>query len=122
MSTVQDGGGPPHNEDEISALLSNHKALHDSPEFAQLRSRFRRFVFPVTVGFLVWYFLYVLAANYAHEFMSTNLFGNINVALVWGLLQFASTFGIAIWYSKRAARDFDPLATELLERFEGGSR
>ncbi|HSF26238.1 MAG TPA: DUF485 domain-containing protein [Actinomycetes bacterium] len=103
-------------------LLASQKALHDSPEFAQLRSRFRRFVFPVTVGFLVWYFAYVLAANYAHDFMSTNIVGNINVALVWGLLQFVSTFGIAWWYSKKAASDFDPLATELRERFEGAAK
>ena len=122
MSTVKDdGGGPPQGEEAIE-LLASQKALHDSPEFAQLRSRFRRFVFPVTVGFLVWYFAYVLAANYAHDFMSTNIVGNINVALVWGLLQFVSTFGIAWWYSNKAARDFDPLATELRERFEGAAK
>ena len=32
--------------------------------------RFRRFVFPMTALFLVWYFLYVLLAAYAPDFMA----------------------------------------------------
>ena len=51
--------------------------LQRSPEFAELRSRFRRFVFPMTALFLAWYFLYVLLSTYAHDFMSTRVFGNI---------------------------------------------
>lgn len=47
--------------------------VHESAEFQQLRSRLRRFVFPMTVAFLAWYLLYVLVADYAHEFMATKL-------------------------------------------------
>jgi uncharacterized membrane protein (DUF485 family) len=56
-----------------------------STEFVELRRRFRRFVFPMTALFLAWYFLYVLLAAYAPGFMSTKVFGNINVGLrsVW---------------------------------------
>ena len=63
---------------------------HSSPEFAELRRRLRTFVFPVSVLFLAWYLVYVLLADYAHGFMSIKLVGNINVALVLGLLQFVS--------------------------------
>ena len=59
-----------------------------SPEFDELRRRYRGFVFPVTVAFLAWYLLYVVMCNWATDFMSTKLVGNINVALVFGLLQF----------------------------------
>jgi uncharacterized membrane protein (DUF485 family) len=31
-----------------------------SPEFQELRSRLRRFVFPMSALFLIWYFTYVL--------------------------------------------------------------
>ena len=92
--------------------------IYESPEFADLRRKFRRFVFPATVGFLAWYFLYVLAATYAPGFMGTIIVGNINVALVFGLLQFVSTFLLAWWYASKAGRDFDPAGERLRDRFE----
>ena len=111
MSTADDRRTSEHAEDAYSVV-------YEDPRFAELRRRFRSFVLPVTVGFLAWYFLYVLLANYAQDFMSTKLVGNINVALVFGLLQFVSTFAIAWWYARRASRDFDPIADELRHEFE----
>ena len=69
--------------------------LAASEEFAELRRRYRGFVFPMTVAFLAWYLLYVVLSSWAHDFMGTKVVGNINVALVFGLLQFVSTFLIA---------------------------
>lgn len=91
--------------------------LHASHEFAELRSRYRRFVFPATVAFLSWYLLYVVLSNWAGDFMGTKIVGNINVALVFGLLQFATTFLIAWVYSRYSTSRLDPLARELDERF-----
>jgi len=45
--------------------------------------------------------------------MAIKVFGNVNVALVFGLLQFVSTFGIALAYGRFANRRLDPLAQEL---------
>ena len=80
------------------------------PEFQVLRHRLRSFVFPMTALFLAWYLLYVLMASYAPSFMAIKLFGNINVGLVFGLLQFVSTFLIAWLYARYADRKVDPLA------------
>jgi uncharacterized membrane protein (DUF485 family) len=88
-------------------------ALQDSEEFGELRSRFRRFVFPMTGLFLAWYFLYVLLSVYASDFMSTKVFGNVNVGLLLGLGQFVSTFVITILYVRWADREFDPRAAAL---------
>lgn len=96
--------------------------VYDSPEFAELRSRFRRLVFPLVGGFLAWYALYVLTATYAHDFMAEELVGHINVGLVFGLLQFASTFGIAYFYAKRAAIVIDGRSAALKSRLEGGRK
>jgi uncharacterized membrane protein (DUF485 family) len=93
-------------------------ALQRSPEFGELRSRFRRFVFPMTALFLAWYFLYVLLAAYAPDFMSTKVFGNVNVGLLFGLGQFVSTFVITILYVRWADREFDPRAEALHQRLE----
>ena len=92
--------------------------LQRSEEFAELRTRFRRFVFPMTALFLAWYFLYVLLSTYAADFMSQKVFGNINVGLLFGLGQFASTFIITMLYARWADREFDPRAEELHDRVE----
>jgi uncharacterized membrane protein (DUF485 family) len=95
-----------------------YKELHDSPEFQELRKRYRGFAIPWTVAFLAWYLLYVIMSNWATDFMSIQLIGNINVALVFGLLQFVSTFGIAWLYAKHMNRHVDPLARELDARYK----
>ncbi|MFF1697508.1 DUF485 domain-containing protein [Streptomyces sp. NPDC058257] len=91
------------------------------PEFGELRKAHRSFAFPLTVAFIVWYLAYVLLSNYAGDFMGTQLFGNINVALVLGLAQFLTTFLIAWWYSRHAATKLDPKAEAIKSRMEGGA-
>lgn len=51
--------------------------LQQTEEFGELRRRFRRFVFPMTALFLAWYFLYVLLAAYAPDFMSQKVYKEI---------------------------------------------
>ena len=82
----------------------------------------RNFVFPMTVAFFLWYSLYVLLSAYARGFMSIKLIGNINVALLLGLLQFVSTFLIAWYYSRYAARKLDPLADQIGAELESARR
>jgi uncharacterized membrane protein (DUF485 family) len=94
--------------------------LHATPEFAELRRRYRGFVFPATVAFLAWYLLYVVMSNWAGDFMSIKLWGNINVALVFGLLQFVTTFGLAWMYARFSAAKLDPLARQLDAEYRKG--
>ena len=96
-------------------------AMQNSPEFAELRKTLRGFIFPMTIAFFVWYALYVVLSAYARGFMSTKVIGNINVALVFGLLQFVTTFLIAWLYARFADRKFDALADELKQRLERGA-
>jgi uncharacterized membrane protein (DUF485 family) len=97
-------------------------AVQQSDEFASLRKAFRSFVFPMTAAFFLWYALYVLMSAYARDFMGTVLFGNINVALVFGLLQFASTFLIAWFYARWASRRLDPAAEKIRTQIESQVR
>ena len=94
-----------------------YERLHDSPDFTELKRRYQAFVFPATAAFLGWYLLYVLLSTFAHDFMSKEVVGNINVALVLGLLQFVSTFLIAYLYSRYSAARIDPLARKLEDEF-----
>jgi uncharacterized membrane protein (DUF485 family) len=94
-----------------------YEELAASDDFHELRRRYRAFVLPYTVGFLSWYLLYVLMSNWANDFMDTKIVGHINVALVFGLLQFVSTFTIAVIYSRFASRRLDPLSGSLRKRY-----
>ncbi|MBD8080642.1 DUF485 domain-containing protein [Cellulosimicrobium arenosum] len=97
---------------------TDYQRVQRSPEFQDLRRRFRNFVFPMTALFLVWYFVYVLLANYAHDFMSIKVSGNITVGLLLGLGQFVSTFAITMIYARWANRRFDAEADELRREIE----
>jgi uncharacterized membrane protein (DUF485 family) len=100
---------------------ARHDPVYDElsarPEFAELRSRYRKFIIPATAAFLVWYGLYVLMSMFASDFMNAKVVGNINVALVFGLLQFVTTFLIAWLYSRYSNANLDPLARQLTEDY-----
>lgn len=93
--------------------------VQQTERFKELRKRHRSFVFPMAIAFLLWYFAYVLLADYAVGFMSTKVWGNINVGLILGLLQFVSTFGITAWYVSYSNRKLDPIALEIRSEIEG---
>jgi uncharacterized membrane protein (DUF485 family) len=91
-------------------------AVQRSEEFAVLRRKLRGFVFPMTAAFFLWYALYVILSAYARGFMDTKVIGHINVALIFGILQFVSTFLIAWLYSRYAERRIDPLADRIRDQ------
>jgi uncharacterized membrane protein (DUF485 family) len=98
-----------------------YERVQQGPDFQELRRRFRAFAFPATAAFLAWYLLYVVLSGWARDFMGTKIVGFINIALIFGLLQFASTFLIAWQYSRHAERKLDPLADRLRAEVEGGA-
>ncbi len=98
-----------------------YERAQTSSEFTDLRKRFRGFAFPMTVVFLVWYLLYVVMSAYANDFMATSVIGNINVGLLFGLLQFVSTFVITTLYVRHANKNTDPIADALRGQLEQDS-
>ena len=117
MSSSVEGGQRP-----LAVSSDAYTEVQDSQRFQELRRKHRSFVFPVTVLFLAWYFLYVLLADYAHDFMAKDVWGNVNVGLLLGLGQFASTFLITTLYVRYADRNLDPIAEEIRDDLEGGLR
>lgn len=83
-------------------------AIQQSEEFQALRRRTLIFVFPMTALFLTWYLTYVIASAYAHDFMSTRVLGVVNVGILLGLLQFATTVVLTLSYARYAKRRLDP--------------
>jgi len=109
-----------HDAQEADAAAAvDFKEVQSTKQFKELRKRHRSFVFPMSIAFLLWYFAYVLLADYAVGFMSIKVWGNINVGLILGLLQFVTTFAITGWYVSYSNRKLDPIAAEIRGEIEG---
>ena len=110
------GNEAPNAEDAVP--VADFATVQMSEQFHTLKRAHRRFVFPVVVGCLLWYIAYVLLADYAHEFMSTPVIGSINIGLLLGLAQIATTFIVTTWYVSYANRRLDPIAAKIRESSE----
>ena len=115
MSTHDEAGHVPPSPSEAQFV-----AVQQSQQFQDLRRRYRGWVLPVAVVSLLWYFLYVILAAYAKDFMSQKVVGNINVGLILGLLQFVTTFGVTALYIRWADRVLDPATERIRDEIEGG--
>ena len=110
---------PPNNSPNASTLRPSYVECQQSQEFVELRKALRRFAFPMTAFFLVWYASYVLLGAFAHDFMAVKVVGNINVGLLIGLGQFVTTFVITGLYVRFATRELDPRAEAIRAELEG---
>jgi len=88
-----------------------------SQEFKDLMATKKVFIIPAFVFFLVYYFLLPVLVGYAPQFMSTKVFGVINLAYLFALSQFFMAWTIA-WLYVRAAGDFDRLAKDIIDKAE----
>lgn len=95
----------------------DYVAFQARPEFRELKHRFRSFVFPLAVAFMLWFLLYVVLAAYAHDLMATPMLG-LNVGLWFGLAQFITTFAITMAYVRFANRRLDPRTAALRAKLE----
>ncbi|WP_330173248.1 DUF485 domain-containing protein [Streptomyces sp. NBC_01498] len=88
-----------------------YREIQRGAAFQEVRRRYRRFVVPATLAFLAWYLAYVVAATTAPGLMAHPVAGALNVAMVAGLAQFATTFLLTWAYSRHARlyRDRDAL-------------
>ncbi len=114
MSTIEHPPGPVSHSPTGEQFI----AMQASPQFQDLKNRLRRFVFPLTAFFLIWYALYVLLGAFATDFMATKVWGDINIGLILGLLQFVSTFVITGLYVRFANRELDPRAEAIRNEME----
>ncbi|MGY4770974.1 DUF485 domain-containing protein [Kribbella sp. CWNU-51] len=95
-----------------------YEAVYETADFTELRRRYKNFVVPWTITFMAWYLAYVACCNWARDFMDHKVVGHVNVALIFGLLQFVSTFVIAALYGRFANRKLDPLAQGLNAKYK----
>ena len=92
------------------------EAVGKDPEMVELERRHRRFVWPATAFFLVYYMLLNILAGTSPGLMGRKLFGEFTFGYLFALSQFLMAFVVAWVYSRWAASRMDPLATDLREK------
>ncbi|MFB7448868.1 DUF485 domain-containing protein [Streptomyces sp. NPDC056194] len=109
------GGGRPGAvpRQRVHSAAEIYLEVQRSPAFQEVRRRYRRFVFPATLAFLLWYLAYVVAATAAPGLMARPVAGAVNVAMVAGLGQFLTTFLLTWAYARHARLRRDRAALEL---------
>ncbi|MFE6665047.1 DUF485 domain-containing protein [Streptomyces sp. NPDC057697] len=107
--------GPPGPADQRRghSAADIYLEVQRSEAFQEVRRRYRRFVVPASLAFVVWYLVYVVAAVTAPGLMARPVAGAVNVAMVAGLGQFLTTFLLTGAYARHARLRRDRAALEL---------
>jgi uncharacterized membrane protein (DUF485 family) len=92
------------------------EAVGKDPEMVELEHRHQRFVWPVTVFFLLYYLALPILAGVAPDLMGTKVFGEFTFGYLFALSEFLMAFVVAWVYARWAASRMDPLAADLREK------
>lgn len=90
-----------------------YRDVREGEAFQEVRRRYRRFAFPASAAFFVWYLAYVVAATTLPGLMARRLVGPVNVAMAAGLAQFVTTFALTWAYAWHARRWRDRAALDV---------
>jgi uncharacterized membrane protein (DUF485 family) len=109
---------PPHAPPPDPAPLAAWSQLEAEPQFRELVAAKRRFILPATVFFIVYYFALPILVGYYPGLMDRDVVGNINLAYLFALSQFAMAW-VVMWLYVRRARHFDALERGIVQRHAG---
>ena len=88
-----------------------------SPEFQLLLKRKRAFIVPMTIFFLLFYFLLPVMTSY-FTFLNQPAVGSITWAWVFAIAQFVMTWTLCIVYTRKAGQ-FDQIASDFKKKIGG---
>jgi len=88
-------------------------AIEAHPRFQELHRRKSRFLWGLMAFSVVYYFLLPVGAAYWPELFRQQVWGPVNVGLLFALSEFIVAWLVAFVYSRHASRHFDAMAAEL---------
>lgn len=97
----------------------NWEAIAASPKFQALVAKKRRVLSGLMLFSIAYYFLLPLGAAYQQDLFKQQVWGPLNVGLVFALSEFVVAWGVAIAYSRIANREFDAMAAQIVADAEG---
>lgn len=92
----------------------NWAAIDADPRFQALHAKKTRFLWGLMILSVVYYFLLPIGAAYFQELFKVQVWGPVNVGILFALSEFVVAWTIAGVYAKRANREFDAMALEIV--------
>lgn len=93
-----------------------YSEIVESSNFKQLMEEKKRFIIPMTVFFLLFYFSLPLLTAYT-DVLNKRAIGDISWAWIFAFGQFIMTWSLCMIYTKRAKR-FDELAEKVVTEMD----
>ncbi|GGJ61129.1 DUF485 domain-containing protein [Virgibacillus salexigens] len=112
--------GSDYKELSYQETKPDYQQVAESASFKDLITRRKRFIIPLTIFFLVFYFLLPVLTSYT-TFLNTPAIGDISWAWLFAFAQFIMTWVFCIIYVKKSAQ-FDRQSDEIIEDQLGGER
>src|SRR5512143_998421 len=92
----------------------NWKAIDEDPRFQELHRKKVTFLWGLMVFSMVYYFLLPVGAAYFQDLFKIRVWGPVNVGILFALSEFVVAWAIAAIYAKRANREYDAMAAEIV--------
>ncbi|OQX15876.1 MAG: hypothetical protein BWK73_05700 [Thiothrix lacustris] len=92
----------------------NWAAIDHDPRFQALHKQKMSFLWGLMIFSVVYYFLLPIGAGYYPELFKIKVWGPVNVGILFALSEFIVAWSIAFIYTRRANRDFDAMAAEIV--------
>ncbi|QTR54092.1 MULTISPECIES: DUF485 domain-containing protein [Thiothrix] len=92
----------------------NWAAIDNDPRFQTLHKKKTTFLWSLMIFSVIYYFLLPIGAGYYPELFKIKVWGPVNVGILFALSEFVVAWSIAFIYTRRANRDFDEMAAEIV--------
>ena len=90
----------------------DYEKVQSSPQFKQFLSRKKKFIVPLTVFFMIFYFLLPIFTSYT-TFLNTPAIGDISWTWIFAISQFVMVWVLSSIYVKKAA-SFDKESEQII--------
>lgn len=101
------------------AQTMDWRAIDGHPQFQALHRRKSRFLWTLMIFSVVYYFLLPIGAAYFTDLFRIQVWGPVNVGILFALSEFVVAWAIAFIYARVASREFDPMAEQIVRQAEG---
>lgn len=92
----------------------NWAAIDNDPRFQTLHRKKTTFLWSLMIFSVIYYFLLPIGAGYYPDLFKIKVWGPVNVGILFALSEFVVAWSIAFLYTRRANRDFDEMAAEIV--------
>ncbi len=99
----------------MAEMEINWAAIASHPKFVELHRAKMRFLVGLWVVGATSYFLLLIGAITAPDLFNTKIIGRLNFGYLFCLFQFVLSWAIAVYYTRRSNKEFDPLTKELVD-------